>query len=218
MADREMDERENTRHAARLKQPVALGDRMFATDIRRMWRKAPLIKPGSPGWNYLERTRRLPAFSISNATYGGGLREGGDGTIWAMHQGMAGQITGWEMRGPRCEGFSTDAGKSLFRVGEHIDTTRVAVTESVIDALSLASIEGWQVGTLYASTGGGCTPTTSGALQVLLSEQVQLVGASDQAAGGELLACRLQELATECGAEFVRLRPDARSWNRQLAA
>lgn len=191
---------------------------MLVTDIRRLWRNAPRIRAGSPGWNYLTRTRRLPAFSINNAMYGGGLREGGDGTIWAMHQGMAGQITGWEMQGPRCQRFSTTAGRSLFRVGEHIDTTRIAVTESAIDALSLASIEGWQVGTLYASTGGGYTPATGKALQVLLSEQVQLVAASDKAPEGELLAERLEALAVECGAGFARLRPDARSWNRQLAA
>lgn len=189
---------------------------MFATDIRKAWRRAPVLSAGSPGWNYLTRQRRLPVFSINNALFGGGLREGGDGTVWAMHQGARGQITGWEMRGPRSNGFSSHAGRSLFRVGEHINTTRIAVTESVIDALSLASIEGWQVGTLYASTGGGITPATRGALQVLLSAQVQLVWAG-QGGDAELSAAALTELAAECGASFARLRPDARSWNRQLA-
>lgn len=189
---------------------------MFSTDIRKAWRKAPVLAAGSPGWNYLTRMRRVPAFSVNNALFGGGLREGEDGTVWAMHQGARGQITGWEMRGPRHNGFSSHAGKSLFRVGEHINTTRIAVTESVIDALSLASIEGWQVGTLYASTGGGITPATRGALQVLLSAQVQLVWAS-QGEEAEVSAAGLQALAAECGAAFSRLRPDARSWNRQLA-
>ena len=190
---------------------------MVSTDIRRTWRKAPLLTAGSPGWNYLVRKRRLPAFSINNALHGGGLREGSDGTIWAIHQGAKGQITGWEMRGPHCRGFSAPAGRSLFRVGEHIDTTRIAVTESMIDALSLASIEGWQVGTLYASTAGGCTPATRRALQVLLSGQVQLVWASAQDPQDDQLEGRLHALATECGAGFARLRPDAPSWNRQLA-
>ena len=191
---------------------------MSSSDIRRIWRKAPLLTAGSPGWNYLVRRRRVPAFSINNALYGGGLREGSDGTIWAIHQGSKGQITGWEMRGPRYEGFSVPAGKSLFRVGEHIDTTRVVVTESVVDALSLASIEGWQVGSLYASTGGGYTPATRKALQVLLSEQVQLVLASGDGSQGEELDCGLHDLATECGARFARLRPKAVSWNEQLAS
>ncbi len=190
---------------------------MFVADTRRIWRRAPLLSAGSPGWDYLVRKRRLPAFSINNALFGGGLRDGGDGTVWALHQGAKGQITGWEVQGPRCKAFSPHAGKSLFRVGEHIDTTRVAVTESVIDALSLASIEGWQVGTLYASTGGGWAPSTRRALQVLLSEQVQLVWASGAGEEGELVADRTAELALECGASFARLRPDARSWNRQLA-
>ncbi len=190
---------------------------MFSADVRRMWRRAPLLAAGSPGWNYLVRVRRVPAFSLNNALFGGGLREGADGTIWAMHQGAGGQITGWEMRGPRCRGFSAQAGKSLFRVGEHIDTTRIAVTESVIDALSLASIEGWQVGTLYASTGGGDAPSTRKALQVLLSGQVELVWAGGADREGELRACRMHELARESGAGFSRLRPEARNWNRQLA-
>ncbi len=190
---------------------------MVPADIKRTWRKAPLLTAGSPGWNYLVRRRRLPAFSINNALFGGGLREGSDGTIWAIHQGAKGQITGWEMRGPHTKSFSVPAGKSLFRVGEHVNTTRIAVTESVVDALSLASIEGWQVGTLYASTGGGSTPTTRRALQVLLSREVQLVWASGDASQGDELEHRFHELATECGAGFARLRPDARSWNKQLA-
>ena len=189
---------------------------MFSNDIRRTWRKAPLLTAGSPGWDYLVGRRRLPAFSINNALYGGALREGSDGTVWAIHQGSKGQITGWEMRGPRCEGFSAPAGKSLFRVGEHIDTTRVVVTENVVDALSLASIEGWQIGSLYTSTGGGYAPATRGALQVLLSEQVQLVLASGDASQGEGLEHGLHELAIERGARFARLRPDAESWNVQL--
>ncbi|MGI4976447.1 MAG: hypothetical protein ACRYG6_05845, partial [Janthinobacterium lividum] len=65
-------------------------------------------------------------------------------------------------------------------------------------------------------TGGGITPATRSALQVLLSAQVQLVWAS-QGEEAEVSAAGLQALAAECGAAFSRLRPDARSWNRQLA-
>lgn len=193
------------------------GERAASADLRRTWRRALPVRPGSAGWGYLADVRRLPAFSISNALHGGGLREGGDGTVWAMHQGARGQITGWEVRGPRLEAFSRGAGRSLFRVGEHINTTRIAVTEGVIDALSLASLEGWQVGTLYASTGGGFTPATGAALQALLAGQVQLVDASSQTPEHGCLAGSLRCLAGECGAEFSRLRPDATSWNRQLA-
>ena len=192
-------------------------ERTASADLRRAWRKALPIRPGSAGWRYLAEVRRLPAFSFNNALYGGGLRESGNGTVWAMHQGSRGQITGWEMRGPRLKTFSRSAGKSLFRVGEHINTTRIAVTEGVIDALSLASLEGWQVGTLYASTGGEFTPTTGAALQALLASQVQLVDASNQTPEHGRLAGALRCLAGECGAELSRLRPDAMSWNRQLA-
>lgn len=193
------------------------GERMASADLGRTWRKASSLGPGSAGWRYLADVRRLPAFSINNALHGGGLRESSDGTIWALHQGCRGQITGWEIRGPRLKAFSQGAGKSLFRAGEHINTTRLAVTESVIDALSLASLEGWQVGTLYASTGGGLTPATGAALQALLNNQVQLVDASNQTLEHGRLSGSLHHLARECGAEFSRLRPYAMSWNQQLA-
>ena len=194
------------------------GERMVSIDLRRTWRKASSLSQGSAGWRYLADVWRLPVFSINNALHGGWLRESSDGTVWALHQGCKGQITGWEMRGPRLKAFSRSAGKSVFRVGEHINTTRFAVTESVIDALSLASLEGWQVGTLYASLGGGCTPATEAALQALLNSQVRLVDASNQTLEHGLLAGSLRRLASECGAEFSRLRPDTMSWNQQLAS
>jgi Toprim-like len=92
----------------------------------------------------------------------------------------------------------------------------VAVTEAAIDALSLATLEGWPAGTAYVSTGGGFGPTTAEVLRVLLPASSRLVAATDRGQGGELLAERLHALAKEACASFGRLRSSAKDWNEQL--
>lgn len=187
---------------------------VFAAD--KAWRGAHQLRPGSQGWTYLVETRGLPVDCIEHALRAGVLREGIYGTMWAMHRDATARPTGWEMRGPRYKGFSKGGDKALFWLG-HLDTTdRVVVTESAIDALSLAAIEGWPEGTLYASTGGGYGPGTDEALRALLLPGARLVAATDQGTGGELLAARLHELATACLAGFGRLRPEVKDWNDQL--
>lgn len=185
-------------------------------DAERLWTEAHTLKPGSQGWRYLTETRGLPSISVDRAVQVGVLREGICGTVWAMHQGAHGRITGWEMRGPRYKGFSKGGGKTLFWLGHPPVADRVVVTESAIDAMSLATIEDWPDGTLYTSTGGGYGPETGAALQAMLPRNARLVAATDQGTGGELLASRLHELATAGGTGFGRLRPEADDWNEQL--
>ena len=197
--------------------PMRQGGDVVLIDGDKLWSQAMCLRPGSPGWTYLTGRRRLPAESITRALQVEALREGIYGTVWAMHQGATGTVTGWEMRGPHYKGFSKGGTKTLFWLGHPPVADRLAVTESAIDALSLASLEEWPDGTLYASTGGGYGPETDEALRVLLPRHGELVAATDQGTGGELLAGRLHELATECGARFARLRPKAKDWNEQLA-
>ena len=146
------------------------------------------------------------------------LKEGIYGTVWARHRTVQGRTTGWEMRGPSFKGFAKGATKTLFWIGTSEVCNRAAVTESAIDALSLAAIEGWPVGTLYASTGGGYGPETARALQAFLPSRATLVAATDRGTGGELLASRLYELAASEDAGFERLCPQAKDWNDQLRA
>lgn len=92
------------------------------------------------------------------------------------------------------------------------------MTESAIDPLSLATIEGWPDGTAYLSTAGGFGPATARALRMLLPATARLVAVTDRGAGGERLADRLHELASTSCAAFSRLRPQAKDWNVQLAS
>lgn len=158
----------------------------------------------------------MPAATVELAVRADLLREGIYGTVWALHVDAGNRISGWEMRGPNYKGYAKGGHKALFRIGEPGELIRLAVTESAIDALSLATLEGWWAGTLYVSTGGGWGVEAEAALRALLPPQGELVAATDQGTGGEGLANRLAAIATRSGTRFARLRPDTKDWNDQL--
>ena len=120
------------------------------------------------------------------------------------------------MRGPRYKGFSKGGDKALFWIGDLAAARRVVVTESAIDALSLATLEDWPAATVYVLTGGGFGPKAVQAFRAMLPAASRLVAATDRGESGELLAERLREVATASCAGFGRLRPAAKDWNAQL--
>ena len=182
--------------------------------VAAIWERAALPRPASQAWRYLTEVRGLSADTIHRALAQGVLREGIYGTIWAAHQ-TALDVIGWEMRGPNYKGFAKGGRKRLFRIGA-ATPARVAVTESAIDALSLAMIEDWREGTLYVSTGGGWGCEASDMLRSVLYDTARLVIATDRGSGGELMASRLADLAREWGVEAERLSPAAHDWNDQI--
>ena len=198
--------------------PVRPGVKTVPVDVEGTWNGARELGPGSQAWRYLVEARGLPAASVEQAVQAGVLREGIYGTVWARHQTAQDRTTGWEMRGPAFKGFAKGGTKTLFWVRTSATCKRVAVTESAIDALSLATIEGWPAGTLYASTGGGYGPETAKTLQAILPSRATLVAATDRGTGGELLASRLQELVATGDIGFERLCSQAKDWNDQLQA
>jgi len=181
------------------------------------WRKAPAVRPGSAGWRYLTAERGLPGPSVARAAAEGQLREGILGTCWGAHADAEGAVVGWEMRGPRYKGFVAGGTKALFAVGAP-RPERLVVCEGMIDALSLATLEGWRDGTLYASTGGGWRDGALAALRTRLAPGSQLVAATDRGEGGERLADRLAAFAREHGVAFERLLPASKDWNDDLRA
>jgi len=185
-------------------------------DAARTWAKAKPLRPGSQGWAYLTGTRGLPAATLERAIGAGLVREGIYGTVWFLHRKGDYAPCGWEMRGPQYKGFAKGGDKALFWIGEPATAERFAVTESAIDALSLATLEGWPEGTAYLSTGGGFGPITADTLRGLLPARGRIVAATDRGQGGELLADRLHSLADAAAYAFGRKRPDAKDWNEQL--
>lgn len=115
------------------------------------------------------------------------------GSLWAKHVDAAGIIQGWEERGPNWRGFSTGGNKTLFRFGSGL---RFCVTESAIDALSLAALEGIRADTCYVSTGGGWSPRAIDLLKTLLKRPgATAVAATDDDQQGDTYASRLAAIA-----------------------
>lgn len=139
------------RRPARLKVPGSIAER---------WGNRLKPRSGSRVWRYLTDERGLPADIVKQVVACDRLREGPKGSMWAAHSDFAGALTGWEERGPAWRGFASDGAKDLFRFGAP-GSERICITEAAIDAMSLAAIEVHRSDTLYVSTGGGWSRTTT---------------------------------------------------------
>ncbi|MES4992378.1 DUF3991 and toprim domain-containing protein [Phyllobacterium sp. 22229] len=184
--------------------------------IRDRWmaRRAPWR--GSATWRYLRDERHIPEQIIRFAIAQNVLREGPRGSMWAAHLDEAGNVTGWEERGPEWRGFAAGGSKVLFRLSL-AGAIRVCVTEAAIDAMSLATIERIRSDTLYVSTGGGWSPGTETAIRALAAQPaIRLVAATDANPQGEVFVSRLRDLAAELSCDFQRLKPTADDWNDQI--
>lgn len=190
--------------------------RISSVTVSERWESRPRLTPSSRGWTYLTGSRGVPEKVVDLAASAGKLREGPQGSIWAAHEDLSGNLTGWEERGPEWRGFAAGGDKALFRLGAE-NSPRVCVTEAAIDALSLAAIEGCREDTVYVSTGGGWAEKSEQLIQALAARLgTHLVAAPDGDAQGDRYASRLREIAASEGATFLRLWPDALDWNEQL--
>jgi hypothetical protein len=150
------------------------------------------------------------------------VREGPYGSAWFAHRGEAGGVTHIEIRGPDFKGAVRGGEKALFRLAGSRHSTRLAVTEAPIDALSLAAVEGLRADTLYVATGGGMGPGTLAALARELSRiaafpNALMHSATDANAAGEQYAVHHAEMAAAARVSFARLTPTfGIDWNDVL--
>ena len=196
----------------RARPPGSMGDR---------WTRLANPNGNSPSWRYLATERHLPAATLTAALQRDVWRSGPYGSAWFAHKSATGEITGWEMRGPRFRGFTAGGTKTLFTLSGTDQPTRIAVCEAAIDALSLAAIEGFRQDTHYCSTGGGFGPHTADVLRQIASrlgsQNVVIIGATDNDAAGGRLADAIAELARSAGLKYQRLNPSpAQDWNARL--
>lgn len=194
------------------------------------WQKARALCAGSRAWRYLNQERALPATILRAASAWDSLREGGHGSAWFAHRDHAGQVTGFEMRGPTFRSFAKGADKALFRLpgwARHRDVRprRIAVAEAPIDALSVATRERLADDTLYVATSGGLGSLTVDALDQLLAELAAAPGAvlaiaTDNDPVGDRYAATLAERARAAQVGIEDLRPPAgmKDWNDVLKA
>lgn len=178
------------------------------------WGARPVLAPSSQAYRYLQDLRALPSALLRLAARADAVRQGPRGSAWFPHRGGSGKVTGWEERGAGWRGFSTGGAKTLFYFGRRT-SSRICITEAAIDALSLAAIEDVRADTLYASTGGGWSPSTAEAIEAVAAGAM-LVAATDADPQGEVYADRLREIAHLVGGDFMRLRPRAIDWNEEL--
>lgn len=184
--------------------------------LRLRWTHRRQPAPCSSAWRYLTETRHIPAFVLHGAIRLDLLREGPHGSMWAAHSNSAGQVIGWEERGPDWRGFATGGAKELFRLGRE-NPARVCVTEAAIDAMSLAALEGVLSDTLYVSTGGGWSPATNAAIRgYAFRPGLLLIAATDANAQGDIYGERIRAIAEEAQGRYERLRPLAEDWNEVL--
>jgi hypothetical protein len=194
--------------------------------IPERWDRRRPLSPCSPAWCFLIEQRGLPESVLLAARAADAVREGPRGSAWFAHRDGAGVLTGIEMRGGDYRNFSAGGGKTLFRLPGGLGRlTRVAVSESAIDALSLAAIEGGRHDTLYAATAGGMGPGTVAALGQLLQDLAtgpagSLVTATDADTAGRRYSARLEHMATEAGVRFEAILPPGglNDWNDALRA
>jgi hypothetical protein len=194
--------------------------------VPERWDSRRPLSRGSPAWRYLTEQRGLPESVLVAARAADAVREGPRGSAWFAHHDGAGVLTGIEMRGGDYRNFSAGGGKTLFRLpGGPGRLSRVAVSESAIDALSLAAMEGARPDTLYAATAGGMGPGTVVALGQLLQALATqpaglLVAATDADTAGRRYAVRLEHMATAAGVRFAAILPPdgLNDWNDALRA
>jgi hypothetical protein len=193
--------------------------------LGQRWSARRALSNGSATWRYLTRERALPPAILEAAKEADAVREGPHGSAWFAHRDALGRLTGIEMRGPHYRGFSAQNSKSLFQLPGGSRTTRMALCEGSIDALSLAALEGPHRDTLYLASGGGMGPGTVKALAALLGELAGgpgsvLVAATDADDPGQHYVARLRMIAGNAGIRLERLWPGGRhkDWNEALKA
>jgi uncharacterized protein DUF3991/Toprim domain-containing protein len=193
-------------------------ERMPDQSVSERWSARRKPWPGSATWCYLHEERALPDTVLQRANAQDILREGPQGSMWAVHRDSSGTVTGWEERGPVWRGFASGGAKLLFALGGET-SLRLCITEAAIDAMSLGALEGLRPDTLYLSTAGGWSPTTTQMVFALARRPgTEIVAASDNNRQGDIFAARLKGLAIDAEAGFERLRPELDDWNEVLKA
>ena len=182
-------------------------------DVAKTWEEARAVW----GLPYYLKNRGLTAETV--AAFASSLRMDRYGNVLFGHTNDQGQVVGYEIKGPNFTGFAKGGLRTLWRGGP-LDAGElvkiVALTESGIDALSLAQITGRR-DALYCSMGGGVGQTTLDAINALAARfpasEVLLCFDADLAGDG--FTATVQE-ALQGRQGVRRIIPRAKDWNEQL--
>ena len=152
------------------------------------------------------------------AAYAPALRMDRKGNVLFGHTNDNGQIVGYEIAGTEFKGFAKGGVRILCRMGpiDGGEPAKLALTESGVDALSLAQLVRRR-DTLFLSTGGALSLHTLNAIKATAARYPAaeiLLGFDADLAGDGYAAAVETALA---GREGVRrVMPKAKDWNEQL--
>lgn len=180
------------------------------TAARQGWNSAKSIVPA-----YL-LDRGITETTLASYAYDQ-VREDKRGNTLFAHRDQAGNVLGFEVKGPGWSGYARGGQKTLASFGTsdaRQSASRIVLTESGIDALSLAQQE-WRSDTLYVSTGGGFGRRTLDEVRALASNHpgAEIILGFDNDDAGELMAEKVSEAIDF---ETTRLRPIGKDWNEDL--
>ena len=192
--------------------PVVANAAEDPVDVAKMWEEARAVW----GLPYYLKNRGLTAETV--AAFASSLRMDRYENVLFGHTDDQGQVVGYEIKGPNFTGFAKGGLRTLWRGGplDAGDPVKIALTESGVDALSLAQITGRR-DTLYCSTGGGVGETTLDAINALAARfsASEMLLCFDADLAGDGFTATVQD-ALQGRQGVRRIVPKAKDWNEQL--
>ena len=174
--------------------------------------------------DYLTNQRQIPSSVISNPVFDGQLRTDERNNVLFAHRNFAGDLSGFEIKNRRFNGFAPGGIKTLFQSAPTPGAETAVLCESGIDLLSVAAIFGTQRKRFF-STAGQISPLqiecVIGCLRSMTDLKTTWLAFDNDEAGirlGERFESEIIKAFPSC--QIVFKLPDApgSDWNDQLKA
>jgi hypothetical protein len=168
-------------------------------------------------YSYLE-SRGIERETVE--AYSDRIRQSAQGTLMFQHLDTHSPVSGYEFKAQDYAGFSKGGRKGLFiaRISEARHIRRLVITETALDALSYAQIEGCKKDVAYVSTGGNCSDEQIEQLKAIVRSLnlEKVITAHDNDKGGHDQAEKLRErLQNSCRIDR-HTPPRGNDWNQEL--
>lgn len=152
--------------------------------------------------------------------YSDRIRQSAQGTLMFQHLDPHSPVSGYEFKAQGYAGFSKGGRKGLFiaRRSEARHIRRLVITETALDALSYAQLEGCKKDVAYVSTGGNFSDEQIEQLKAIVRGLglEMVITAHDNDKGGHDQAEKLRErLQNSCSIER-HTPPRGNDWNEEL--
>ncbi|GAB5407342.1 MAG: hypothetical protein Aurels2KO_55730 [Aureliella sp.] len=183
------------------------------------WTKACLIDEHH---DYLVAERRIPAATIGDPKFAGRLRSDFRGNVLFAHHN-AGGLCGYEVKNRGFTGFSPGGLKGLMFSRPNDSDSTMVISETAIDMLSVAAIEGTD-GRRFFSLAGQPSPAQiallqSAAQKMPVEKPTALLAVDNDEAGRRMAQILRSALAPFCSEVVEHLPPAAgQDWNDVLKA